>query len=71
MALARCTDPDMRNAPAWEGFGVALSSFVIVTSALVAIVPILTVRSIWYPIAIGGVVTAILLFLGERIMVKR
>ena len=70
LALARCTDPDTRNSPAWEGFGVAMSCFTPVTSTLVAIVPILTVQSIWYPVAIGGILTVILLVIGEKFIKK-
>lgn len=65
LALARCTDPEMKNGPAWEGFGVACGVFSPISSTLVAILPVLAVQSVWIPIGLGAVLTVVLVVLGE------
>jgi ESS family glutamate:Na+ symporter len=68
LALARCTDPETKNSTAWEGFGVAVGVFSPLSSTLVAILPVLTVQSVWVPIGIGTVVTIVCLIFGELVI---
>ena len=70
MALARCVDPETKNGDAWEGFGVAVGVFSPVSSALVAILPILAMQSVWIPIGIGLAVCAACVLFGELVLRK-
>lgn len=71
LALARCTDPETKNSVAWEGFGVAVGVFSPISSTLVAVLPVLTVQSVWFPIAIGAVLTVVLVLFGELVIRKK
>jgi len=71
LALARCTDPETKNSAAWEGFGVAVGVFSPISSMLVAVLPVLTVQSVWLPIGIGAVLTVVLVLFGELVIRKK
>lgn len=68
LALARCVDPETKNADAWEGFGVAVGVFSPISSTLVAILPILAMKSTWIPIGIGLAVTLVCVLFGELVL---
>lgn len=70
LALARCVDADHRSI-AWEAFGVALGVFTPITSTLAAVMPLVAVQSQWIPVAIGGIITIICLFIGEVFIRKQ
>ena len=70
LALARCVDPDAKTS-AWEAYGVAQGCFVPVTSTLVAIIPVLAMKSVWIPVAIGGIVTLVCVLVGELVIRKQ
>lgn len=62
--LARSVDPDQKTA-AWEAFGVGVSLFVIISSTLVAILPLLAMKSDFILIGIGVVVSVANMIFGE------
>lgn len=70
LALARCVDPDAKTS-AWEAYGVAQGCFVPITSTLVAIIPVLAMKSVWIPVAIGGIVTLVGVLFGELVVRKQ
>ncbi len=69
MALARCIDPDHKSN-SWEAFGIALGVVTPITSMLAAVFPLVAMQSQWYPVIIGGIVTAACLIIGERLYKK-
>ena len=69
LALARCVDPESKTE-AWEAFGVALGVVTPFTSMFAALLPLLALRSVWFPVAIGGAVTVACVLVGELVLRK-
>lgn len=71
LALARCVDPETKNPGAWEGFGVAVGVFSPVSSALVAVLPLLAMKSAWIPIGLGVGICVVCVLFGELVLRKQ
>lgn len=69
IALGRCVDPDGQTS-AYDSFGVAASIFGPLAAVLVAVMPLVTLQSDWIVIAIGLLVAAVNIFIGEKILTK-
>ncbi len=69
LALARCVDPENKTE-AWEAFGVALGIVTPFTSMFAAILPLMALQSVWFPVALGGAVTLVCVLIGELVLRK-
>lgn len=69
LALARCVDPESKST-AWEAFGVALGVFSPLTSTLVAILPVIGMRSELALLLIGLSVCTFTFIFGEKVLRK-
>lgn len=69
IALGRCVDPDGRTT-AYDSFGVASSIFGPVASILVAVMPLVTLRSDWVVILIGIAIMAVNILVGELVLAR-
>lgn len=67
LALARCVDPETK-AGAWEAFGIALGVFTPISSTLVAILPVIAMKSQWAVMFIGLAVCLVTFIIGERVL---
>lgn len=68
--LARSVDPDQKTT-AWEAFGVGIGVFVVISSTLVAILPLIAMKSDMILIGLGLLVALINIFLGETLIRKK
>jgi ESS family glutamate:Na+ symporter len=69
-ALARCVDPETKTT-AWEAIGVAVGVFAPISSMLVAILPVIAMKSDFILMGIGIVVFTLNVILGELFLKKK
>lgn len=70
LALARCVDPDVKTE-SWEAFGVAQGCFVPITSTLVAVLPVIAIRSLPTLIIMGAVIALAMIAINEFLIRKK
>lgn len=70
LALGRCVDPDGRTS-AFDSFGIASSIMAPVAGVLVAVMPLLSLKSDLSVILIGGAITVAVILFGELVLRKR
>lgn len=68
--LARSVDPNQRTT-AWEAFGVGIGVFVVISSTLVAIIPLIAIKSDLLVIGLALIVLIFNFILGEKLIKKR
>ena len=69
LALGRCVDPDGRTS-AFDSFGVASSIMAPLAAVLVAVMPLLSLKSDATVLAIGAAVTVAIILFGEFVLRK-